>query len=555
MAETQSAPLPVPPGFPVEWREPSDDGLFWFQDNLHFPLAVTPANATIFQTAFAEGASRAIAGLSMPISGLRTMVQNGYLYLCPVPVPGTPEELAARFEEMKRIAMHLGSTVLADWRSTFEPQVLAHAERILAFDFDSASIADAARFIESAHEALADVWDIHMRVNIPAMNSVFGFEEFLSHVVGSDAVAQSRLLLQGFDNKSIALGKALWDLSRWVNSTPGLADAVLAGRVRDGGVVLEHPQAGEFSERFSSFLEEFGWRSDVFGEFGHRSWREDPSTPLTQLKAFIRKEDAANPFLAHTRQAAERDQLAAAMAERVPEPLRPQFQAMLDMAQQYIPIAEDHNFTIDQKFTVVMREGMLGLGRKLRAAGAIDDAEDIFFLTLDDIRSLAAGGATGGLRALVSTRRRDFVRQGATVPPPALGTPPPPDAPVDPLVTKFFGFGVVQEGDPKVVTGYPASSGVVTGEAKVAVTLDEAMSKVGPGDILVCRMTMPAWTPLFGVVAAVVSDAGGPLSHCAIVAREYGIPCVAGTQVGTSVIRDGMRIRVDGGTGRVQILG
>jgi len=78
---------------------------------------------------------------------------------------------------------------------------------------------------------------------------------------------------------------------------------------------------------------------------------------------------------------------------------------------------------------------------------------------------------------------------------------------------------------------------------------------VNPGDILVCRMTMPAWTPLFGVVAAVVADSGGPLSHCAIVAREYAIPCVAGTANGTELIKNGMQVRVDGSTGIVRILG
>jgi phosphoenolpyruvate synthase/pyruvate phosphate dikinase len=67
-------------------------------------------------------------------------------------------------------------------------------------------------------------------------------------------------------------------------------------------------------------------------------------------------------------------------------------------------------------------------------------------------------------------------------------------------------------------------------------------------------MTMPAWTPLFGIAGGIVADAGGALSHCAIVAREYRIPCVAGTQVGTTLIQDGMRLRVDGSTGRVQIL-
>ena len=68
--------------------------------------------------------------------------------------------------------------------------------------------------------------------------------------------------------------------------------------------------------------------------------------------------------------------------------------------------------------------------------------------------------------------------------------------------------------------------------------------KLKSGDILVCEMTMPAWTPLFSTVAAVVADTGGRLSHCAIVSREYGLPCVVGTAVGTAVLEDGMLVTV-----------
>ena len=78
-------------------------------------------------------------------------------------------------------------------------------------------------------------------------------------------------------------------------------------------------------------------------------------------------------------------------------------------------------------------------------------------------------------------------------------------------------------------------------------------SKVEPGDILVCEMTMPPWTPLFSTVSAVVADTGGVLSHCAIVAREYGLPCVVSTVVGTMAIKDGMTLTVDGATGIVRI--
>ncbi|HEY3082942.1 MAG TPA: PEP-utilizing enzyme [Chloroflexota bacterium] len=71
--------------------------------------------------------------------------------------------------------------------------------------------------------------------------------------------------------------------------------------------------------------------------------------------------------------------------------------------------------------------------------------------------------------------------------------------------------------------------------------------------MLVCEMTVPAWTPLFSLVSAVVADTGGMLSHCAIVAREYGLPCVVSTRVGTATIADGMLLTVDGGQGIVRI--
>ena len=103
-----------------------------------------------------------------------------------------------------------------------------------------------------------------------------------------------------------------------------------------------------------------------------------------------------------------------------------------------------------------------------------------------------------------------------------------------------------------VINGIGASSGTVQGRAKVVHTLSEA-SKLQPGDILVCEMTMPPWTPLFSIASAVVADTGGVLSHCAIVSREYGMPCVVGTLVGTAVLQDGMLLTVDGSQGIVRI--
>jgi phosphoenolpyruvate synthase/pyruvate phosphate dikinase len=106
--------------------------------------------------------------------------------------------------------------------------------------------------------------------------------------------------------------------------------------------------------------------------------------------------------------------------------------------------------------------------------------------------------------------------------------------------------------DPDVITATVASPGTVHGRATVVHNLSEA-TKVQSGDILVCEMTMPAWTPLFSTASGVVSDTGGILSHCAIVSREYRIACVVGTVVGTSVLKDGMLLTVDGSRGIVHI--
>ena len=102
--------------------------------------------------------------------------------------------------------------------------------------------------------------------------------------------------------------------------------------------------------------------------------------------------------------------------------------------------------------------------------------------------------------------------------------------------------------------GMRGSPGVARGTARVLRSLGEA-DRLEAGDVLVAETTAPPWTPLFGRAVAIVTDAGGILSHCAVVAREYEIPAVVGTKMGRSVIRDGQEIEVDGTNGTVRISG
>jgi len=100
----------------------------------------------------------------------------------------------------------------------------------------------------------------------------------------------------------------------------------------------------------------------------------------------------------------------------------------------------------------------------------------------------------------------------------------------------------------------PASPGVASGTVRVAMSVDE-LSAVSPGDILVAPTTEPAWTPVFGIIAAVVTDVGSLAAHAAVVAREFGIPGVVGTVDGTTRLRTGDRVTVDGTAGEVRRIG
>ena len=144
-------------------------------------------------------------------------------------------------------------------------------------------------------------------------------------------------------------------------------------------------------------------------------------------------------------------------------------------------------------------------------------------------------------------------RWAQVLPVPTIGEPPEPSGdPFEEAMQKMLGMPPEPSQDPNVIQGTGASAGVVQGTVKVVKSLSEG-SKLRKGDIMVCEMTMPPWTPLFSTVSAVVADTGGVLSHCAIVSREYRMPCVVGTQIGTAVLKDGMTITVDGSTGMVRI--
>ena len=137
-----------------------------------------------------------------------------------------------------------------------------------------------------------------------------------------------------------------------------------------------------------------------------------------------------------------------------------------------------------------------------------------------------------------------------------LGTLPegaPPEDPMRRASMRFAGAPPKVATEPNTLLGNAGSPGKVRGRAKVMRNLGEA-DKLSKGDILVTETTAPPWTPLFATAAAIVTDTGGILSHCAVVAREYAIPAVVGTYTATHVLQDDMLTEVDGDNGIVRII-
>jgi pyruvate,water dikinase len=300
--------------------------------------------------------------------------------------------------------------------------------------------------------------------------------------------------------------------------------------------------AAPFLKAFASFLDDYGWRTDLF-ELAQPVWAEDPAIPLCQLRALMEL-PGYDPDTEQQRLAEDREQARAeAFAKLSPKDAQ-RLQSALDMARHVVSLQEDHNFYIDQRCAFAPRRAVLAAGRRLVSKKQLVDANDVFYLTGLELPA-ALRGELRDAQSAADHSKSAMERWSKIEPPPTIGTPPVEEAATPP--------GALHADGPNDLKGNGASAGVARGPARVLMSLSEA-GRLRPGDVLVARTTMPAWTPLFAAACAVVTESGGVLSHAAVVAREYGIPAVLGVADATRLIRDGQLIEVDGGAGRVRII-
>ncbi len=534
--------------FPADWRDPADAELTWFRDPMHFPAPATPLMAAFMREGLEPGIEQACAELVSPLRTLRHTSFRGWVYNSPVPaVP--PEEMGARIERhMAVMGAHMDG--LGDrWRTEYLPAVVRLTEEIdrLRFSDGAAAAMDALERLISAN---VEIWRIHFLVVFPKLAAGERFSAIYTGITGTTDEMEPYRCLQGIPNKSLETDHALWLLAQEARAEPAVAAALSAGSPADALDALDRIPAGRaWRERFEAFLAEYGDRAQLL-ELSSPTWAEEPSFALENLRRYL-DGSAPDPEGQRERLRAEAAELTAAARARIDDPaLTAAFDHALEAAAAAWPLEEDHAFYIDQRSLAgATRRAFLRLGTALAGDGRLAAPDDVWFLGLDDLREGIAGvDLTGRVR----DARRRHAEDSLLEAPPFLGRPPDPHAPQDPGLAKFFGKPGPPEMEGSVLRGAAGSRGRVEGVARVVRTVEE-LHRVRPGEILVCRSTTPPWTPVFASIAALVTDTGGVLAHGAIVAREYAIPAVMGTKIGTQVIRDGQTITVDGDTGEVLI--
>jgi len=386
---------------------------------------------------------------------------------------------------------------------------------------------------------------------------------------------QARALIPMLDNHARAIVAA--DLTvqllggmtkRWLGDTDGeLVLTLLSGLTGNLTVQTNRalwrlaqldPDAPQFERELADVLDRYGHRSPRY-EFSHPTWGEAPE----QVRELVRLVAAGSPdpAIGEAHRRAAREEATAQARARLSLPIRLVFDRVLALAQTYFRLRENQQFFLVMGVPT-MRAILLDLGRRFVDAGWLENPQDVFLFENDEVDALAArlaGPEHAGMppspdrgrpdgdspngpagppdpRALVEQRRHDLERHRRTTAPVHLGGVP----------------DSVAVGDDGL-RGIAASRGAATGRARL-VRGPEDFAAVRPGEILVAPATSPAWTPLFGVVAGLVTEFGGLLSHAGVVAREYGLPAVLGVPDVMSRIADGDEVHLDGSTGVVTVV-
>jgi phosphohistidine swiveling domain-containing protein len=555
--------------FPIQWDE-GEDELFWIYDDLHCPNPVSPMFFDIGGWWLTCDHMFRRFGTPFACDWIAKEI-NGYVYTAAVPADAQVKSEATEYQSRyvprvprdadhaAKIGAYLGwvlphyaGNFLDWWRDRLRPEIERNFEYIDGFDTDAAGFVEMAVLLEDMIDIHDRHWKIHWMLNFAQFASTTALNALLEEEKGEEAGALMGRLQSSIDDRNWDSIEDLWKMKEEIKEDPELRAAFEGETAADVIAALEGSERGRrfLAERAEPHQEAFGYKAIWSHEFAFKTWREDPAPMIEAVRGYLLTDYDYPAAIAGVR-----EDLEAATREALEGVEGGELKDALERSLSMNPLTPDHHFYIDQGTNARLRLLLIAIGHKLVDAGTLDDAEDVMFLRYNELRLLMAGQEALRARDLVGDRRDAREDAFEKRPPSWVGTAT--QTALDFPYNALWGFPEkFHAGEPATtgeVKGLAASAGVVEGLARYVTSLDE-FDQVKEGEILVCRMTNPAWVVLFTKIAGLVTEAGGAVSHPAVVAREFGIPAVVGTTNAGDRIATGDRVRVNGTTGVVEIL-
>jgi phosphohistidine swiveling domain-containing protein len=322
----------------------------------------------------------------------------------------------------------------------------------------------------------------------------------------------------------------------------------LAGYVKDNGLESELEKKYDeisnpfFKRMLNEFLYKFGHRGLYETCIESPRYYENPEAILKIIKSYV-KEGMTSPQDVVSRQKKIREDAIEDISNHKGLSFikKQQFKQFLKNYTNFMRLREENRYYCVMGLTLLRRH-VLELGRRFADRGVLDEPQDIFNLTIPEIKHILSGESID-CKKIMNERKSEREQNSRYI---------VPDVFIGEFKPEIVKVNVARELK-KVFTGYAASSGVVQGIARIICSPDD-FRRFNAGEILVAPATDPMWSTLFPIAKAVVTEMGGVLSHASIVAREYGTPCVVNVQGIIDSLEDGDLVEVDGTSGIVKII-
>jgi pyruvate,water dikinase len=551
------------PRVALDWKLPRAKGSYWRVSVIELlPDPLSPLFATLGLPAW----NAAMRGLAKPM-GLEDvgdlfpeqmlLTINDYAYY---DYGFSAKQSARMLMLMPRLTKGLLPTAQKRWAEEARPRYAAIVSTWVARDLRATS---AAQLLEGAREIVQVAAEHYLTVQsgiIPiAGGSEWLFTLFYNRLIKRRNEPSALVFMLGFDSAPIQAEKSLYDLAVWARTQPDLANYLKRAKGTEiatayGSSLKPIDNAenwNEFSRRFGEHLNRFG-HAIYDLDFAKSVPANDPAPLLETLKYFL-TEQGRNPYERQEETASAREQATRSMLERLRGLRLRWFTRLLRWAQRYAPLREDALADVGLGWPV-LRRMLHEIGRRLAEAYSIVEPDDVFWLKVDELKTAAnaldANQPLQDFHHAVAERRATSERERMVTPP--VNLPLKGGARLWGIDWSQWMPAQTDQAAGDTIKGIGASPGHVEGVARV-IHGPEEFNQMQPKDILVAKITTPAWTPLFALASGVVTDVGGLLSHSSIVAREYHIPAVLGTGVATERIHGGQRVTVDGDKGIVTI--